>query len=143
VVRSTIIILSTSSVGLCHGGSCSWAMVVACLPVSLVHRCAALCTTLACREWAHARCPSRKAHHHSKGGQCSAAMPVPVVESLSWPEWSEPPPAMVWLRWEQAEPPCCASGKRGGRSPPLRLKPCRTPRWSHLSWPTGGTVAHY
>jgi hypothetical protein len=35
VVKSTIMILSASSTGSCHSGSCGWVVAVACLPASL------------------------------------------------------------------------------------------------------------
>jgi hypothetical protein len=66
---------------------------------------------------------------------------VPTVEQLSWPEWPERPRAMVWLRWEQAEP-CAMPLGRAEAGAPSCLKPCRTPRWSPLSWATLGMVAH-
>jgi hypothetical protein len=32
-----------------------------------------------------------------RGGRCLAVVLASIVESPSWPEWLERPPAMVWL----------------------------------------------
>jgi hypothetical protein len=39
--RSTVRTLFASSVGMCRGGSNGWAMVIACMPVSLLRHCTA------------------------------------------------------------------------------------------------------
>jgi hypothetical protein len=44
VVRSTVRILSSSSVGLCWGNSYGWATMITCLPVILPHRCTTSCS---------------------------------------------------------------------------------------------------
>jgi hypothetical protein len=45
--RSTMRILSTSSMGMCRGVSYSWAMVTACLSANLLRYCATSCKLLA------------------------------------------------------------------------------------------------
>jgi hypothetical protein len=44
-----------------------------------------------------------------RGGQYPAAVPSSMVEPSSLLKWLERSPSMVWLRWERAVSPCCAS----------------------------------
>jgi hypothetical protein len=48
--------------------------------------------------------PPEKCTITQRGGRCPVAVLAPTVCPSSWPEWSKRCPAMVRLRWEQAEP---------------------------------------